>query len=136
MLIVESTVAPTLTLDGCRVVAGRWVDVYTGTVVTDASTLDIDHMVPLADANRSGGAGWDPARKEDYANDLSRPYALIAVTAAANRSKGDSPPDQWKPPLRSAWCSYATWWVDVKAAWSLTVTSSERDALASMLATC
>lgn len=48
MLIIESTVRVTLSANGCDVVAGRWVDIYTGQVLSDPSLLDIDHMVPLA----------------------------------------------------------------------------------------
>ncbi len=79
----------TLSGNGCDVVAGRWVDIYTGSVFTDPSLLDVDHMVPLADAHRSGGAVWDAARKAVYANDLALADALIAVSASANRSKSD-----------------------------------------------
>jgi hypothetical protein len=135
-LIVESTVTVTLTADGCEVLAGRWVDVYTGAVFTDPSALDIDHMVPLAEANRSGGAAWQRAAKTIFANDLAYPGALLAVSASSNRSKGDRTPDEWRPPAHTSWCLYATSWVDVKYEWHLTVTAAERDALADMLATC
>lgn len=136
MLIAESTVTVTLSSDRCDVVAGRWVDAYTGAVITDPSTIDIDHMVPLADAHRSGGARWTTTVKRSYANDLELDVALIAVSASANRSKGDRSPDEWKPPAATAWCGYATWWVEVKYRWTLTVTSSEKSALQDMLSIC
>ena len=126
----------TLSSDGCDVVAGRWVDPYTGTVITEPSTIDIDHVVPLANAHRSGGARWSTTVKRSYANDLQLDVALVAVSASVNRSKGDRSPDQWKPPAASAWCGYASWWVEVKYRWSLTVTNPEKTALADMLATC
>ena len=126
----------TLTASGCDVVAGRWVDAYSGAVITDPSTIDIDHMVPLANAHRSGGATWSTTVKRTYANDLELDVALIAVSASANRSKGDRSPDEWKPPATSAWCGYANWWIDVKYRWTLTVTTSEKSALEDMLATC
>ena len=136
MLIVESTVTVTLSSNTCDVVAGRWVDAYTGAVITDPSMIDIDHMVPLANAHRSGGALWSTTVKQYYANDLELEVALIAVSASANRSKGDRSPDEWKPPATTAWCGYATWWVEVKHRWSLTVTTSEKSALQDMLGTC
>jgi len=70
-----------------------------------------------------------------FANDLKHPQ-LIAVSASSNRSKGDSPPDEWKPPHKKIWCLYARWWIDVKATWKLTITITERTALRSMLHTC
>ena len=125
-----------LSSDGCDVVAGRWVDIYTGHVFTDPSLIDIDHMVPLANAHRSGGAGWDRARKADFANYLAISDALIAVSASANRSKSDSSPDQWLPPVPSSHCRYAVAWIDVKYQWALAVTSAERSKLEQLLAGC
>jgi hypothetical protein len=122
--------------DGCRVVAGLWVDRFTGERFTDPSRLDIDHMVPLANAHRSTGALWPREHKQAFANDLTTPDALVAVSASANRSKGDRSPDQWKPPDADAWCWYATVWVTVKVTWDLTVTTPERGALSDMLQTC
>ncbi|TDB74205.1 HNH endonuclease family protein [Micromonospora sp. KC723] len=122
-------------LSGCNVVAGHWESVYDGRAVTDPSGVDIDHMVPLANAWRSGAAEWDDTRRGDFANDLTRPQ-LIAVSASSNRAKGDQDPSQWKPPNRSYWCRYAADWVTVKHHWRLTVTSAEKKALSDMLEGC
>lgn len=91
---------------------------------------------PLADAHRSGGAGWDTARKTAFANYLAIEDALIAVSASANRSKGDSSPDQWLPPVSSSHCRYAIAWIDVKYQWALAVTSAEKSKLEQLLAGC
>jgi len=125
-----------LSSNGCDVIAGRWVDIYTGQVFTDPSLLDIDHMVALANAHRSGGAGWDRAKKADFANYLAIGDALIAVSASANRSKGDGSPDQWMPPAASSHCRYAVNWIDVKYQWALTVTIAEKSKLEQLLAGC
>ncbi len=119
----------------CSITAGHWVSPYDGKATTDPHTLDIDHLVPLADAWRTGAASWTDAKREQFANDLTRPQ-LIAVTAGSNRSKGDQDPSQWKPPNRGYWCRYAQSWVAVKAYWQLTVTPAEKSALADMLGTC
>ena len=113
-----------------------WIDAYTGRRITNPSELDVDHTVPLANANASGGVAWSVQRKRAFANDLTRVDALVAASASANRSKGARTPDAWRPPLRSSWCWYATAWVTVKSTWELTVTPSERSALSEMLATC
>lgn len=132
VLIQESLVMVTLDPRGCRVLAGMWQDEYTGNVYTDPGDLDIDHRVPLANAHRSGGWQWDLPRKRDYANDLSDPEHLVAVSASANRSKGDKGPEAWKPPLRQDWCHYASAWRAIKQRWNLSMTTDEEHALSEM----
>ncbi|WP_040479504.1 HNH endonuclease family protein [Longispora albida] len=119
----------------CKVTAGRWRSPYDDKQHTAASDLDIDHMVPLANAWRSGANEWDNDRRGEFANDLDRPQ-LFAVTNSVNRAKGDQDPSQWKPPNRSYWCEYAVNWIAVKKHWALSVTSAERDALKDMLSAC
>ncbi len=120
----------------CRVESGRWLGPYTGESFQLPRPLDVDHMVPLSNAHHSGGWAWDAARKEQYANDLSYPGHLIAVKAGANRSKGASGPEEWKPPLQSYWCQYAIDWIVIKDRWGLTATEREFGALAEMIETC
>ena len=136
-LIAESATPVTFKSDKqCRVAEGRWVGPYTGTEVDQPGKLDIDHMVPLANAHRSGGWAWDRDLKEAYANDLTYPGHLVAATAAANRAKGGKGPEDWRPPDESYWCTYAVDWTNIKITWGLTATQREWDALREMLATC
>ncbi|GAA4933631.1 HNH endonuclease family protein [Actinoplanes utahensis] len=120
---------------GCNVVAGTWDSLYDGEVLTSPTKVDIDHMVPLANAWRSGADEWTTEKRGDFANDLDRPQ-LIAVSASSNRSKGDQDPSTWKPEVKDAWCSYARDWIEVKSYWKLTITQKEKDALTEMLGTC
>ena len=122
-------------VSGCNVVAGTWVSAYDGLKLTDPAKVDIDHMVPLANAWRSGAGSWTDAKRGDFANDVDDPQ-LIAVSAAANRSKGDQDPSTWKPERTGAWCQYAEDWIAVKAHWKLTVTTAEKSALDDMLEKC
>ncbi|MBX6749687.1 MAG: HNH endonuclease [Micromonosporaceae bacterium] len=124
-----------VTGDDCRITAGTWFSVYDGQTLTDPSDLDIDHVVPLANAWRTGAAAWTDEQRAAFANDLQRPQ-LIAVSSSSNRSKGDQDPSQWKPPRREYWCTYAQSWIAVKAYWHLSVTADEKAALAEMLGTC
>jgi hypothetical protein len=122
-------------LRGCNVVGGQWFSPYDDRTVTDVSTVDIDHVVPLANAWRSGASRWTDERREEFANDVVRPQ-LLAVTRSTNRAKGDQDPAQWKPPSRSHWCRYAQDWIAVKHHWRLTLTTAEKIALIRMLETC
>jgi Protein of unknown function (DUF1524) len=119
--------------EGCDVISGRWRDPYAGGTYSDPSGIDIDHVVPLANAWRSGASSWDEALRERYAND---PEVLLSAEAGENRSKGDKGPEAWKPPLRGAWCDYATRWIDIKAEYDLSVNPQEKEALRRMLGTC
>nr|WP_242624845.1 HNH endonuclease family protein [Krasilnikovia cinnamomea] len=120
---------------GCNVVGGSWTSVYDGKVIDTPAQVDIDHVVPLANAWRSGASAWSTPQREQFANDLDDPQ-LVAVSQGSNRAKGDQDPSTWKPPARENWCEYAQDWVAVKSHWKLTVTSAEKAALADMLETC
>ena len=131
VLITTSTV-PT-TLDGCRVVTGRWVGPYSGQVFTQAGDIDIDHLVPLAEAHRSGAQNWTRQQRQQFAND---PENLLPTSASANRSKGDRDPAQWLPPQREYHCQYMARWLLVKARYRLTIDPAERLALINLLLEC
>lgn len=120
---------------GCNVVAGTWHSVYDGRVLDSPTKVDIDHVVPMANAWRSGASAWTTDQRADFANDLDRPQ-LVAVSATSNRAKGDQDPSTWKPPAKEVWCEYAEDWITVKSHWKLTVTTAEKAALTDMLETC
>ena len=122
--------------DDCKVEAGEWFGAYTGVIVTDPTELDIDHLVPLANAHKSGGWAWSSQRKRNYANSLDDPGHLIAVTSAANRMKGAKGPEDWQPANEAYRCQYALDWINVKQTWELAATIAEASALQDMLATC
>jgi hypothetical protein len=119
----------------CRITKGSWYSPYDARTYTDPDQIDIDHMVPLANAWRSGADGWTDDQRADFANDLTRPQ-LLAVSRATNRAKGDQDPSQWKPANRDYWCAYAQRWIAVKSHWKLTVTDREKSELREMLGTC
>jgi hypothetical protein len=119
----------------CPVTSGKWYSYYDGVTAYSPSEIDIDHVVPLAEAWRSGANAWTQEKRQAFANDLDNPQ-LIAVSASSNRSKGDQDPSTWKPSRAGAHCAYAKWWIRVKYKWGLTLQSSEKTALQSMLNTC
>lgn len=119
----------------CAAISGTWRSPYDGATWSAASDVDIDHMVPLAEAWASGAWAWTTAQRQAYANDLGGPE-LWAVTDNVNQAKGDKDPAEWKPPLTSFYCTYARAWIQVKWYYNLTVDSTEKSALNGMLATC
>ncbi|MFD3976348.1 HNH endonuclease family protein [Streptomyces cyaneofuscatus] len=128
VLIAEAVVAPTVEA-GCKLTGGTWVSYYDGQEVVSAGSLDIDHMVPLAEAWDSGASAWTPARREAYANDQGADVSLVAVTARTNRSKSDQDPADWMPPSSEAQCRYVGEWVSTKLRWQLTADDRELEAL-------
>ena len=115
----------------CRVTVGRWLSWYDGTEITEASKIDIDHMVPLKEAWESGAWLWTASQREAYANDLGFVGSLTAVSASSNRSKSASDPAEWLP--RYEQCRYAQDWVAVKYRWQLTIDRSEQQVLQKLL---
>jgi hypothetical protein len=119
----------------CAATSGSWYSPYDGATWTAAADVDIDHMVPLAEAWASGAWAWTTAQRQTYANDLGGPE-LWAVTDNVNQSKGDKDPAEWQPPRSAFRCTYARAWIQVKWYYNLTVDSAEKSALNSMLASC
>ncbi len=129
VLAQESLVPPTLSANGCKVIAGLWFDPYTALTFTNPKRLDIDHLVPLSEAHQSGAWAWTDERRRAYANDLDNPGHLIAVQARANRRKGARDPAEWLPPNEAFRCPYVLAWVAVKRAWGLSMDRAEAAAI-------
>ncbi|WP_328871050.1 HNH endonuclease family protein [Streptomyces sp. NBC_00287] len=119
----------------CAAVSGSWYSPYEGATWTAASDVDIDHLVPLAEAWDSGADSWTTSRRQSFANDLTRPQ-LIAVTDNVNQSKGDQDPATWMPSRTAYRCTYVRAWVQVKYYYDLSVDSAEKSALTSYLNAC
>lgn len=136
VLIEESLIPVTYDDAGCKVIFGVWVSLYDGVIITDPSKLDIDHLVPLENANSSGGYEWIKSKKKEYTNYLYNPYHLIAVSSSTNRSKRSKSPDKWMPSYAPFRCTYVEQWVEVKNEWNLTMTESESKFVDSVLNAC
>ncbi|MEU7556355.1 HNH endonuclease family protein [Streptomyces sp. NPDC044571] len=119
----------------CAAVSGSWYSEYDGATWTVAADLDIDHVVPLVEAWRSGASSWTTSKRQQFANDLTRPQ-LIAVTDNVNQAKGDQDPGKWLPSRTAYRCTYARMWVEVKQYWGLSMDSGEKSALVNILNGC
>ena len=108
-------------------------DPYTGDWTVGRANIDIDHVVSLSNAWKTGAASLSLAQRTQLAND---PTNLLAVDKRLNRQKSDKDAASWLPPLEEAWCDYAARQVTVKQRYNLWVTQAEHDALETILATC
>jgi len=120
---------------GCKILAGQWIDRFTGRRTTSPAELQIDHLVALAEAHASGGWAWPAERKAAFANDLDD-GELNAVWGPENQAKDDAGPDGWLPPDTEARCWYVSTYARIKARWDLTVTPAQWAAVTAVWAGC
>ena len=133
VLIEEAVIKPKIGKK-CLLTNGKWLSPYDGKSYTKDSALDVDHLVPLAEAWRSGAWAWSALQRQNYANDLTEPVALVAVSLGLNRQKGDQDPSTWLPPKDQ--CGYIANWITVKYKYGLTVDSIEADTLNASITKC
>lgn len=123
-LLVSRSLIP-VTFTGsrhCFVATGLWLDEYTGAFERDASHLDVDHVVPLAEAWKSGAYMWTDAQRSSFANDT---FELALTNSHDNRSKGDRTPDLWKPEAEPWHCMYLARWSAIKTQYDLSESNQE-----------
>ncbi|MDN0199477.1 HNH endonuclease family protein [Streptomyces sp. S.PNR 29] len=135
-LLISEAIDPPTVLPGCKLSGGRWWSYYDSRWITSASALDVDHMVPLAEAWDSGASQWTAQRREAYANDLDAQTSLVAVSAASNRSKADQDPAEWLPPAVDVMCRYTSEWIATKLRWRLTGDAVELETLTQLAEAC
>lgn len=122
----------------CVVAKGKLKDKYTGKTIsfnrsTNASAVQIDHVVALNDAWRKGAQKLTTKERTNFAND---PLNLRAVQGAANQQKSNGDAATWLPKNKAFRCQYVATQVDVKAKYRLWVTSAERAAMKKILKGC
>ncbi|MEO6822384.1 MAG: DUF1524 domain-containing protein [Candidatus Nanopelagicales bacterium] len=121
---------------GCVVLTGILRDPYDGSVVSfvrgvqTSRLVQIDHVVPLANAWQTGAQQLSPASRLLFAND---PLNLLAVSGYLNDQKGDGDAATWLPPDRGFWPAYVARQIAVKAKYHLWVTAAEADAMTRVL---
>jgi hypothetical protein len=134
LLIEKSSVPVTFTnKKKCSVNTGKWVGPYTGVTFTKASDVDIDHVVPLAEAHRSGGWRWSWTLKQVFAND---PENLLITEDNANQAKSDKDPAQWFDVQPSYQCEYLRKWVSIKGRYNLRMDGVEKSFIEAKLESC
>lgn len=132
VLIAEST-SPVTVTDRCTISGGTWVSPYDGASAASPAEIEIDHVVALAEAWRSGAWAWTAQQRRDFANDLGVEYALTAASSVSNQGKADKDPARWMPTNGAFACEYVISWALVKYRWSLSVDATELAALKNTL---
>lgn len=123
----------------CKVMRGTLVSPYTGATVdflrgNRTSTLvQIDHVVALENAWRTGAQQLTQTAREALAND---PENLFAVDGHSNAQKRSGDAATWLPADKSFRCTYVEHQVAVKTKYRLWVAPAEHDAMARILSTC
>lgn len=146
MMLRDSVGEVTLDAKTCDLKVGKdggWKDQYgvldakTGKLkpykfITDPAGVDAEHIVPLAEAWRSGAGKMDEDTRRNIANDAIN---LIASDPSANRSKGDQDAAHYLPP-GSFRCGYLDHYIQIKIKYNLTVDPDERKALLTAVDDC
>lgn len=123
----------------CFAQSGTLVDPYTGATIDfvrgpkTSGSIEIDHVVSLADAWYKGARAWDPQRRLDFAND---PRNLLAVSPKANFDKAFRDAASWLPPNEGFRCDFVARQIEVKAAYGLWLSAKEKRVLDDVLARC
>jgi len=146
MMLRDATGSVTLDPKTCELTIGKdggWRDQYgfldpkTGKLkpykwMTDPATVDAEHIVPLAEAWRSGADKRDEDTRRGIANDAIN---LVASDPSANRSKGDQDAANYLPPGNFR-CAYLERYVKIKVKYGLTVDPAEHTALRTAVDDC
>lgn len=123
----------------CFAQSGTLIDPYTGVTIDfvrgpeTSNSVEIDHVVALADAWYKGARAWDPQRRLDFAND---PRNLLAVSPKANFDKAFRDAAGWLPPNEAFRCDFVARQIEVKTAYGLWVSAKEKRALGEVLDRC
>ncbi len=123
----------------CKVLSGLLTSPYSGARISfvkgprTSELVQIDHVVALSDAWRTGAQNLSPEQRVAFAND---PLELLAVDGASNDDKGSQDASAWLPANAGYRCAYVTRQIRVKAKYRLWVTPSERGALLRVLSGC
>jgi hypothetical protein len=124
--------------DPCVVATGTLRDPYTGTTINfiqgpQSGKVQIDHVVALAAAWRTGAKQWTADERLFYANDS---LVLLAVGGPTNNAKGDKDAANWLPPNDGFHCRYVARQIAIKTKYELWVTQPERMAMVAVLGGC
>lgn len=123
----------------CLVQRGTLHDPYSGLTIEfvrgpeTSESVQVDHLVSLADAWYKGARAWDDSRRRNFAND---PRNLLAVSAQANFDKAFRDAAGWLPANAAFECEFVARQVTVKTTYGLWVSANEKTAMHRVLRRC
>ena len=123
----------------CKVLSGDLVSPYTGGEIafvrgnTTSTLVQIDHVVALENAWRTGAQQLSQTERQALAND---PENLFAVDGHSNSQKRSSDAATWLPAAKDFRCEYVEHQITVKAKYRLWVVPAERHAMERVLTSC
>ncbi|MBF4609264.1 HNH endonuclease family protein [Curtobacterium sp. VKM Ac-1393] len=123
----------------CKVMTGTLVSPYTGATIdfvrgnTTSTLVQIDHVVALENAWRTGAQQLSQSEREALAND---PSNLFAVDGRSNSQKRSGDAATWLPANTAFRCTYVEHQITVKTKYRLWVAPAERDAMERILSAC
>jgi hypothetical protein len=125
--------------NGCTVLAGILHDPYTGKTIdfqrgtSTSSAVQIDHIIALSNAWKTGAQDWTFAKRNQFAND---DLNLIAADGPANMQKSDHDASEWLPSNKSFRCEYVARQIAVKLKYMLWAVRAEYDTMKNILSGC
>jgi hypothetical protein len=112
---------------------GTWLSIWDNKVTVNSSDLEVDHTVALKEAWDSGAYRLSAEKRKAFANDLSHPETLNAISAALNQSKS-AQDGAWVAPFER--CEYVRQVAIIKKTWDLAVDEVERDKMLAVSEEC
>ena len=97
------------------------------------SSLQADHVLSEHAAWVLGAWRWTFKQRHEFSQDRTN---LIMTYGPENQAKSDHGPDEWRPPDRAGWCSYARVYRYTSTKYLLLITPSQDVALRDMESTC
>lgn len=115
---ILTTQALSISKSSCTNIDGTWKDFYSEKIITNDSIIDIDHVIPLAYADKNGANKWSHEKKVRFAND---PINLVITHRSINRQKGSKGLSNWLPINYTIRCDYFFKWYQISNQYNLTL---------------
>jgi len=116
---------------------GFWVDIFNETSFDHIEQGRAIYAVSLTNVWKSGAYAWPDSWKQAFVGEMFKstdPWSILVVSNLTAIQRGEAGPDRWMPEFQK--CLYAKIDVAIRSRWKLSVSDSERKALASALNLC